>query len=475
MNGKILDGWKEIAEYVGKSARTVQRWEKEEGFPVRRIKSKKSVFAYADEIDNWLENRKKNQTKEIDAQKNDNLEFDKDDFAEHKEDKERVLKDSVSKRHFLTILIVFAILIAGYSFTSYYKVRMLQKRRLFFEIEGGGSVINIKDQRGEILKTFCCNSTVYKNFLYPIGNYHHFQFVDINNDNILDLVFGEVCPDRKHEIKVFITNSDGELVERNTIDLDFNYEIKRDNYVYRNFIIQNLRVSDINNDGKPEIIVVQNNVPFYPSCVRIFDTFGNERFRFLNPGRLRSLEIRKNGDRSTIILSGTNNYLHRFSLPVLIFLTSDWNFEGKTLDFIQYGNTNFNFSNSIKTVYLTFFPTSIKINYYPLAQIAKLYKQGELLHFVAFTLPDMKELKQVVMGLDFKIKQKIVALMTTNDGHVVNSLFTTDFVVLKDIKDEEEYKRKYLKVLYYNGEEWSREYTPIVKPFTPFKKLSYFQ
>jgi len=51
-----LNGWKEIAAYVGRSVRTVQRWEKDFGLPVRRfgLSRPESVFALPREIDAWL-------------------------------------------------------------------------------------------------------------------------------------------------------------------------------------------------------------------------------------------------------------------------------------------------------------------------------------------------------------------------------------------------------------------------------------
>jgi hypothetical protein len=51
-----LNGWKEIAAYLGRSVRTVQRWEKEFGLPVRRfgLSKPESVFAMPREIDDWL-------------------------------------------------------------------------------------------------------------------------------------------------------------------------------------------------------------------------------------------------------------------------------------------------------------------------------------------------------------------------------------------------------------------------------------
>jgi hypothetical protein len=52
-----LDSWKEIADYLGHDVRTVIRWEKERGLPVRRLPGGKrqSVFAVIAEIDGWLQ------------------------------------------------------------------------------------------------------------------------------------------------------------------------------------------------------------------------------------------------------------------------------------------------------------------------------------------------------------------------------------------------------------------------------------
>jgi len=50
-----LQGWKEIAAYIGKSVRAAQRWERELGLPVRRLKTPSSqiIFASKQEIDAW--------------------------------------------------------------------------------------------------------------------------------------------------------------------------------------------------------------------------------------------------------------------------------------------------------------------------------------------------------------------------------------------------------------------------------------
>ena len=54
-----LDSWKEIAAYLRRGARTVQRWEREAGLPVHRLQHSKlgSVYAYPAELDAWFASR----------------------------------------------------------------------------------------------------------------------------------------------------------------------------------------------------------------------------------------------------------------------------------------------------------------------------------------------------------------------------------------------------------------------------------
>ena len=57
--GKRLDSWKEIAAFLGRAERTVKRWETERGLPVHRVPGggRSAVFAYSDELAEWLKGR----------------------------------------------------------------------------------------------------------------------------------------------------------------------------------------------------------------------------------------------------------------------------------------------------------------------------------------------------------------------------------------------------------------------------------
>ena len=56
ISSEIMSGWKDIASYLGKGVRTLQRYEREGSLPVRRPPHKKigSVVATKTELDAWV-------------------------------------------------------------------------------------------------------------------------------------------------------------------------------------------------------------------------------------------------------------------------------------------------------------------------------------------------------------------------------------------------------------------------------------
>jgi len=68
-----LNGWKEIAAFFGKGVRTVQRWEREMGLPVRRLPGPRGeiVFALPSELRDWRQ-KLEQETRNGEDQKLDN-------------------------------------------------------------------------------------------------------------------------------------------------------------------------------------------------------------------------------------------------------------------------------------------------------------------------------------------------------------------------------------------------------------------
>jgi hypothetical protein len=76
---ELLDSWKEIAVFLNRGVRTVQRWERAEDLPIHRHphRSGSSVFAFASEIRSWLNTRgdSKDARHRDDEQKVDKIAF----------------------------------------------------------------------------------------------------------------------------------------------------------------------------------------------------------------------------------------------------------------------------------------------------------------------------------------------------------------------------------------------------------------
>ena len=70
-----LDSWKEIASFLRRDVRTVQRWEKKEGLPVYRHQHEKlgSVYAYPAELTNWFTARQQASPATVPAKSSDKI------------------------------------------------------------------------------------------------------------------------------------------------------------------------------------------------------------------------------------------------------------------------------------------------------------------------------------------------------------------------------------------------------------------
>ncbi|HZU23148.1 MAG TPA: hypothetical protein VE998_09980 [Terriglobales bacterium] len=67
MQPAILGSWKEIAQYLGKGVRTVQRWERELHLPVHRPSGARKgvVIAFPEELQNWAKKQAGSESPEI--------------------------------------------------------------------------------------------------------------------------------------------------------------------------------------------------------------------------------------------------------------------------------------------------------------------------------------------------------------------------------------------------------------------------
>jgi hypothetical protein len=65
----VLNGWKDIARSLGKGVRTVQRWERGFGLPVRRLSGGRhhAIVAIPEELDAWLQSQSASSPSELET------------------------------------------------------------------------------------------------------------------------------------------------------------------------------------------------------------------------------------------------------------------------------------------------------------------------------------------------------------------------------------------------------------------------
>ncbi len=454
---EILDGWKEIARYVGKSIRTVQRWEKKSDFPVYRVDEEKSVFAYKEEVDKWLAERTEKKDK-------------KREKEEKEETRGKEKSDGKGIVFVIAILVSICLLYLGIHF---YNIHKLRERKLSFKVESNGNMLIVKDQAENIVKIFESKNGTFLKYLSPVFKNSFIHFKDLNGDDIEDMVFVDMnySANKNFSIHIFESDKKGNLKEVKTIPLSITYKIG--DKTYNQFFCADSKVEDIDNDGNYEIIVTQNSIPFYPNCTRIFKLDGKEVFRYMHPGRNAMIVIRdmNNNGKKEIILGGTNNYLAEFSLPVLQVLESNWKFEKKIYaDLIQPEKSDFNpeTDKSLKIKYLCFtFLKKFLKNYNGLHIVRDTGFKEALLtsafiqRFITLTVGN-QAFKSPIDSVMVKFDKNLNPIEIALHPETIDSL---------NIKDEQNFLGENFKILYFDGQSWRTENTFITKKIKKFEKI----
>jgi hypothetical protein len=300
-NGKkenILTSWKEIAAYLDRDVRTCVRWEKRYGLPVHRLDrdSKAKVFAYKEQIDEWLTDRS--------AQANANS---------------NVCR--VPNRHwFRPFPILFAL--AGLAAAVYF---------LFIRTPGGagagvpadfrlsGSKLIAVDGRGRDLWPFDTRlpdlegEDTYRSRFKPkelgpdyVPVWPYIMIRDINADDRPEVLFSTqtVSEDREGTLLCFDARGTKLWSFEAGRELEFGGQPFR-----REYRIFGFNVDDYDGDGTLEILVLAHQKPDWPCQAVLLDPVGKLEGEYWNAGYFmdgQSGDVDGDGQKE-LVLSGVNN------------------------------------------------------------------------------------------------------------------------------------------------------------------------
>jgi len=300
-NNTKLSSWKEISDYLKIRVRTAQRWEKDLNLPIHRVSGSPGtyVYAYKEELDRWLEER---------------------DEVEKKDEKGRSkISTRINKKRIAIISIFFITLISltilFFPFNSFNGKHFAAQ----FKIEGKQLIIG--DEKGKEIWRYDLESEPEsheyqrKESSYNSSDHRNIDYVDIDNDNNLDVLFTLHTADHIHE-SVMCFNHRGALqwAEKPGRNIKFGSHM-----ISPDFDVRFVKPIDLDADGSLEIVIISAHKLFFPCRVQILNPAGKLIGDYWNSGHISCVQYKDldNDGIKEIIWGGTNNGYKKACLGVL--------------------------------------------------------------------------------------------------------------------------------------------------------------
>ena len=385
-NKELLNGWKEIANYVGVSTKTAQRYSKNKKFPLPIIKLKSGkVVAYKRDIDRWIKSGGKNKATKNNAENlgateniNKNSSTTEHKIQEYEEKNIEIKqKKKIGKKIYLTITIVLIVL--AFFFISINTLKSINSQKIIY-LNKSKLITDIKMlDTVAILKIYNENDKLIKKFSYDFKTPRNLatkcKFInerppfystgDVNGDGLEDLVVTN--PEDKTELDLYFQTKEHKLSLKGKKIFDIKHFFRDRNYDISN--IRYVNIGDVDNDGKDDIVLTLNNSILYPSCLLVLDENLNVKFTLFHPGWLSYTDIKdlNHDGRNELYISGTNNYIYKRETSEEIAIGLEGKLNGKTLDLYGPDGTMFNYV-----------PEGIKLSYVRLNYLKKFCSRFQI-------------------------------------------------------------------------------------------------
>ena len=313
----LLDGLKEIALYVGRSPKTIQRWEQESGFPIQRIPGRRSVFAFRSDIDHWM--LSDSFRKSLDTASNEPVSA----FYKRKLGLGSVILFSIC-----LILFIFSFAYLDWGVFSRGDDPMpspSEKGRLMGTVQdySNGSLLRIVNANGIPLLERDWSGR-YAMYLNEMRGARYYVTGDLNGDGFQDLVIHDPERQSGNHMEVFRQQPGGNLEK--FADVEQTEVFQYDGELFELRMIVTTALADVDGDGDLEIVVCRCDPLQYPCVLIICESDGSILGKIFHPGRINSIEsLDVDGDGcDELFLGGTNNFLAPYSEPIVARVDVSW-------------------------------------------------------------------------------------------------------------------------------------------------------
>jgi hypothetical protein len=306
-NQGLLSSWKEIASYLNCDERTCRRYEQNFGLPIHRMEGtpKSRVFAYRDELDAWRRERL-----------NGVLNANEKELSAPKQHGSKAAKMLIWILPLLVVIIAAAIFL----------LRPSPGQPADFRIEKSDFVV--LDKKGKELWRY---PTGKENLLEEKFYKRRFQIrsllesgymylplviiMDLDNNQKAEVLFTKKTKNNYGEGELFCFDYKGRQLWKFTAGREWDIGGRIFSADYR---ISGFDVSNLDNDGNLEIIVISIQMPQWPCQLAVLDHKGELLGEYWNAGHFLdtvAVDLNEDGEKE-ILATGTNNEHGRACLAV---------------------------------------------------------------------------------------------------------------------------------------------------------------
>jgi hypothetical protein len=295
----ILTSWKEIAAYLDRDVRTCVRWEKRYGLPVHRLErdSKAKVFAYKEQIDEWLAERS--------AQAGN-----------------PVVCELPIRSRFKLFPILFALAgLAAAAYFLFFRAPAVPGVPADFHIVG--SELVVVDGRGRELwrhdthlpdleaeEVYRPRSKTKDRGTDYVPIWPYILIRDINGDARPEVLFSVQTTSETGEGILLCFDDHGKVLWPYDTGRALEFGGRPFRREYRIF---GFDVDDYDGDGQPEVLVIAHHKPDWPCQVTLLDPAGRPEGEYWNAGYIMDASAGDvDGDGAKeLVLGGVNNEYRR--------------------------------------------------------------------------------------------------------------------------------------------------------------------
>ncbi len=322
-NGDLLDGWKSISTFIGKSVKTIQRWERESDFPVHRVPGRQSVFAMRSEVNAWLKRQPKPEKYSEDERPGKTGRFD------------ALFRP---RRVSPLVLVLITLAIGVIAFQDLKDVKdvhsVLGPLKVRLVPYSQGSMLTVENGLGNLSLQRKWDYNWF-DFAKRTPGSRLWHIVDLNGDGLDDFLLA--APEKSVPmLDIYLQNPNGRLnLERS---LNFGNSIEYQGKVSRMERIESFTTADLDGDGVRELIALTHHASKYPALLMVTTLHGEPILTMEHPGWLNGIvQVRHLDRKARLYISGTNNFITTYSEPVIMCLSMDWHRRGLRFSLMRPG------------------------------------------------------------------------------------------------------------------------------------------